>query len=178
MVWEENDRAGRRLVGLQDIHLQQKWAVYFLNFTYNFEKKTHNWKSLSCYGKIVQSEVEQLGCISLGKIWIRIELRNKMSFSKETMNPRTNFCQEYITLQRPQGFPQTKCFKGSSIKKIVEIQNQKVTLLDGKLPYPILDKFAKHAFAFVLNLFCFRWRRSLARRIIISSVMCCCLGAL
>lgn len=34
-------------------------------------------KELSCYGKIVQSEVQQLGCVSLGKIWIRIEFKEQ-----------------------------------------------------------------------------------------------------
>ena len=61
-----------------------------------------------------------------------------MSFLKETMNPRKNFYQEYLTLQRRQGFAQTKCFnkKNCTRKETLEIQNQKVTLLDGKTaPY-------------------------------------------
>ena len=143
MVLEENDRAGRRLVGLQDIHLQQKWAVYFLNFTYNFEKKHKIERVLSCYGKIVPFEVEQLGCVSLGKrIWIRIEFKKQNVFfkrnneSEKKFLPRIPYIAKAARLCADQMFHRKFNDKNCTRKETLDIQNQKLTLLDGKtVPY-------------------------------------------
>lgn len=48
----------------------------FLKFHLYFGKENIKLKELSCYCKIVQSEVQQLGYFS-GKIWIRIEFKKQ-----------------------------------------------------------------------------------------------------
>lgn len=148
--WETHKWSGRRTIALDagwwacrtSISNRNGRYISLISFIISKRKRKIE-RVLSCYGKIVQSEVEQLGCVSLGKrIWIRIEFKKQNVFfkrnneSEKNFLPRIPYIAKAARLCADQMFHRKFNDKNCTRKETLDIQNQKLTLLDGKtVPY-------------------------------------------